>query len=188
MATTNPHGTTDRQFAFCRFYVEQGLTNASAAYRKAYPNCKSEVAAESCSSRLLRNAKVMAYLDEVRRVATERTQITADRVLEELGRIGLANMDDYAEWGPAGVTLKSSEDMTSEMKAVVGEVSETITKDGGTIRFKLHDKLAALDKIGRHFKLFTDTMEHTVKHELDLSKLSDAELKKLEAVIAKATK
>ena len=54
------------------------------------------------------------------------------------------------------MTLKSSEDMTPEMAAVVAEVSETVTKDGGSTRFKLHDKLAALDKIGRHFAMFTD--------------------------------
>ena len=105
MATKNPHDLTDRQWACCRRYVEQGFKNATGAYQHAYPNCKSLKAAESASSRLLANVKVAAYLADVREKAQERTQITADRVLTELGILGFMNMADYAEWGPAGVTL-----------------------------------------------------------------------------------
>lgn len=184
----NPHGMTDRQFAFCRYLIEQEFVNATGAYRRAYPKCKSEKAAEACASRLLTNVKVAAYLEEVREKAKERTQITADRVLEEFAKIGFANMSNYAEWGPRGVILVDSNELTPEMAAAVSEVTETITKDGGTIKFKLHDKGGALEKIGKHFAMFTDTVDHTVKHEIDLSNLSDADLKILEDVIAKATK
>lgn len=156
MATKNPHGMTDRMWAFCRRYVEQGFTNAAGAYRHAYPTCRSEKASESCASRLLTNAKVSAYLAEVKNKAAERNQITADQVLAELGKVAFANMADYAEWGPGGVMLNASEDMTRDMLAAVSEVTETVTKDGGSVRFKLHDKLGALEKIGKHFGMFTD--------------------------------
>jgi hypothetical protein len=132
------------------------LGECRGAYRHAYPNCKSDPAAEAASSRLLRNVKVSAYLAEVKKKAAERTQITADRVLEELGKVAFANMADYAEWGPGGVILKASEDMTLDALAAVSEVTETVRKDGGSVRFKLHDKLAALEKTGKHFGMFTD--------------------------------
>jgi len=156
VAKTNPHGMTDRQWAFCRRYVKQGFTNAAGAYRHAYPKCRSEKASESCASRLLTIAKVSAYLTEVREKSQERTQITADRVLEELGKLAFSNMENYAKWGPDGVTLQSSEDMDPDVAAAVAEVAETITKDGGSIRFKLHDKRGALESIGKHFGMFTD--------------------------------
>ncbi|MCH8110690.1 MAG: hypothetical protein IH905_01840 [Proteobacteria bacterium] len=35
-------------------------------------------------------------------------------------------------------------------------MSETTTKDGGTIRVKLHSKLDALEKLGRHLGMFKD--------------------------------
>ena len=156
MATKNPHAMTDRMWAFCRRYVEQGFTDAAKAYRHSYANCKSQKAAESHASRLLTHPKVAAYLAEVKDKAKERTQITADRVLEELGKLGFANMEDYVEFGPGGVTLNASEGMTRDTLAAVSEVSESVTKDGGSIRFKLHDKRAALESIGKHFGMFTD--------------------------------
>ena len=117
MATKNPHGLTDQMWACCRRYVEQGLTNAAGAYRYAYPNCKSQKAAESAASRLLASDKVSAYLAEVKSKAAEKTQITAERVLAELGKLAFANMGNYATWGPDGVTLKASEDLTSGMSS-----------------------------------------------------------------------
>ncbi len=143
-------------WAFCRRYVEQGFTDAAKAYRLSFPGCKSQKAAESGASRLLVSAKVAAYLAEVKDKAKERTQVTADMVLEELAKLAFTNMADYAQWSTGGVDLKASENMTPEMTAAVSEITETVTKDGGSVRFKLHDKRAALESIGKHFGMFTD--------------------------------
>jgi hypothetical protein len=35
--------------------------------------------------------------------------------------------------------------------------------DGGSVKFKLHDKPAALEKIGRHLGMFTDKLEHQLR-------------------------
>lgn len=155
MAKTNPHGMTDQMFLFCQAYIKRGFKDATGAYLEAYPKCGAK-AAESSASRMLRNAKVSAYLATVQAKASKRNQITADQVLAELGKVAFANMADYAEWGPGGVMLKASEDMTQDTLAAVSEVTETVTKDGGSVRFKLHDKLGALEKIGKHFGMFTD--------------------------------
>ncbi len=156
VATKNPHHMTDRMWAFCRRYVKQGFTNAAGAYRHAYPKCRSEKASESCASRLLTVAKVSAYLTEVKERSQERTQITADRVLKELGKLAFSNMENYAKWGPGGVTLQLSEDMDPDVAAAVAEVAETFSEKGGSIKFKLHDKRGALELIGKHFGMFTD--------------------------------
>ena len=84
VATKNPHHMTDRQWAFCRRYVKQGFTNGTGAYRHVFPNCKSDLAAESASSRMLRNVKVSAYLSEVQARASEEVQVDANYVLEGL--------------------------------------------------------------------------------------------------------
>ena len=44
--------------------------------------------------------------------------------------------------------------MTPEQRAVISEVSQTITEARGTIRVKLHSKLDALEKLGRHLGVF----------------------------------
>lgn len=156
MPKTNPHGLTDQQFAFCQAYVRNGFQNGAKAYGEAYPKSKASTRPGLASRMLRKNAKVRRYLEGVQQRASEKTEITAERVLEELGRVGFANARDYFDWGPDGVTVKDSVTLTPTQTAAISEVSETITKDGGTIRVKMHDKIAALDRLGRHFAMFTD--------------------------------
>ncbi len=106
---------------------------------------------------------------------SERTKITADRVVQELARIAFANAGDFFDWSPEGITIKARADLTHEQQAVVVEVSETKTDHGGTIRVKLGDKLAALDKLARHLGMFTDNVNLRVARET--SDLTDDELR-----------
>ena len=72
--------------------------------------------------------------------------------------IGFADMRDFAAWGPDGVKLKPSEGIDADRGRAVAEVSETVTQHGGTVRFKLHDKVSALREIGRALGMFTDRL------------------------------
>ena len=103
---------------------------------------------------MLTKVNVWAEIRKLRAEQSERTGITADMVLKELAKLGFSNMSDYATWGESGVTLTDSDILTEEQTACISEVSETITKDGGTIKFKLHDKKAALELLGRHLGIF----------------------------------
>jgi phage terminase small subunit len=80
-------------------------------------------------------------------------------VLKELAKIGFTDMRNYTTWGANGVILKQSDELTPEQTAAISEVSETISKDGGSIKFKLHDKVSALEKIGRHLGMFNDKLQ-----------------------------
>jgi hypothetical protein len=64
------------------------------AYKSVYPKC-SRHAAETGYTRLSKNAAFAARLDELKAAAAEGAVATAREVLEELTRIGLANMADY---------------------------------------------------------------------------------------------
>jgi len=111
--------------------------------------------------RLLKNVNIAKRIEKAQAKRSERTQVTVDKVVTELAKIGFANADDYFTWGERGVRLKNSEELTRDQKAAVGEVSETTTKEGGTIRIKLHDKLAALEKLGKHLGMFIERTEHS---------------------------
>lgn len=156
MAARKPAALGDKQAAFVAEYLID-LNATQAAIRAGY----SAKAAKVTGHRLLTNANVAAAIQKQMDERSKRTGITADRVLEELAKVGFANAADYFEWGPGGITVRDQGDLTPEQTAVVAEVSQTITKEGGTIRVKLHDKLGALEKIGRHLKMFTDRHEHT---------------------------
>ena len=47
-------------------------------------------------------------------------------------------------------------ELPNEAAATVVEVSETITAQGSTVRFKLHNKVAALDSLAVHLSMFAE--------------------------------
>lgn len=79
------------------------------------------------------------------------------QVIEEYKRLAFSNMQSFAEWGTGGVRLVDSVSLDDDAASCVAEVSQTITKDGGSIRFKLHDKKGALDSLAKYLKLFDES-------------------------------
>ena len=95
-------------------------------------------------------------------------------IVQELAKVGFANAGDYFDWGPAGIKVRDKAELTPEQQAAVAEVSETTTEHGGTIRIKLHSKLDALEKLGRHLGMYKDIVE--LRRTRDVSELSTDEL------------
>jgi phage terminase small subunit len=62
-------------------------------------------------------------------------------------------------WGPDGVVLKESSELSADHAAIVAEVSETRTVGGGSIKAKLWSKSDALEKLARHLGLYSDKAE-----------------------------
>lgn len=84
---------------------------------------------------------------------TRRTEITADRVLKEIAAVAFAHMGEYATWSGQSVTLRDSS--TVDPRAVA-EVKQTVNQFGSNVGIKLHDKLAALEKLGKHLGMWKD--------------------------------
>jgi len=144
-----------KQEAFCLSYIE--TANASEAYRRSYNAGKMKPSTiNEKASRLIADGKIRARLDELRAGHKKRHEVTVDRIVAELAKIAFANASDFFEWGPSGVRVRPHEDLTEDQRSVVCEVSQTVTADGGTIRVKLSDKQAALDKLGKHLGMFAD--------------------------------
>ena len=108
---------TQKQENFCLAYIETG--NASEAYRKAYPGTRmSDKTLNEAASRLLKNSKVVARLEELRKPATESAQITLAQhlsTLEELrelakeeGKYGPAIQAEIARGKAAGLYVERS--------------------------------------------------------------------------------
>ena len=127
--------------------------NQAEAYRLAgYKGKPSVIEANAC--RLAKNDKVVAYMKTLTQRAMERAERAADEIISELEKIGFSNISDYLEFGPSGVVLKKSENLTPNQLAAIESISETTTQHGGTIRFKLHDKPESLQLLGKRFGLF----------------------------------
>lgn len=154
---------TDKQAAFVAEYLVD-LNATQAAIRAGY----SERTAYRIGAELLQKTSVAEAIAAGQAKRAQRVEITADRVVAELAKIAFADPRDLMEWGPDGVKLKASADLTEEQAASVAEVSETTTKDGGSLKLKKHDKVKALELLGRHMGMFKDKVENEISGGLDL--------------------
>lgn len=138
-----------RQQRFVEEYLVD-LNATQAAFRAGY----SPKTVEQQGSRLLGNVKVAAAIERAKAARSIRTQIKADRVLEELARVGLFDLRKAAKWGPGGVTLKNSTDLDDDTAAGIASVESKPSEFGDSIKIKAHDKISALKLLGDHLGLF----------------------------------
>lgn len=145
-----------KQELFCQQYTIHW--NATRAAKEAG---YSEKSAMELGYQLLQNPSVKSRIEKLTEHALKEMGISRARVLNELSRIAFTNMSDLANWNESGVRFKSSEEISPEIATAISEVSETVTQAGGTLKIKQHDKVKALELLGKHLKMFTDKHEHS---------------------------
>jgi phage terminase small subunit len=140
---------TPKQSRFVEEYLVD-LNGKQAAIRAGYSAKTAEVQA----SRLLRIAKIQVALSAAMRAQSRNTEVTPDRVLAELAKIGFANMRDY--WPKEGETVdRLDQDLTAALQEIT--IDETIDPSGVVhrhTRLKLHDKKGALDSLAQYLGMF----------------------------------
>lgn len=152
----------DRQKRFAEEYLVD-LNAEQAAIRAGY----SPRGAASRATMLKQTPAVAAEIKRLQKERSERTNVTADRVVEELARMGFSNMMDYIrvqENGSAYVDLRAlNRDQAAAIQEVtmeqVGEVmvDETMVPVR-KIKFKLSDKKGPLELLGKHLGMFSDKL------------------------------
>ena len=139
----------DRQSRFVAEYLVD-LNATQAAIRAGY----SPASARTQAADLLTNPNIAAAIAEAQAARSRRTEVTADRVVLELARVAFGDPRRVMSWGPGGVKLRPSAELADEEAAIVAEVGETTTKEGGSLRVKTVDKLGALRLLGQHLGMF----------------------------------
>lgn len=136
------------------------LNGTQAAIRAGYAAGSAKVAA----SRLLSNDNVAAEIGALRAKLSQRLEITAEKVLSELARIGLANPADfYRQDGRGNIVVDVEALMDREKAAAVAQMDVQTGPDGSqTIKLKLADKKGALVELGKHLGLFNEKTEVAV--------------------------
>ncbi|MDR1514835.1 MAG: terminase small subunit [Synergistaceae bacterium] len=146
-----------RQKRFVDEYLVD-LNATQAAIRAGYvEKTAKSIGQENLTKPDIKNAIAAALAER-----SKRTGVTADRVVQELARIAFVDTRQIFEWGPNGVTLRPSDELTDDEAAIVAEVSETRSAVGGSIKAKRFDKLKALELLGRHLGMFNDKVD--LKH------------------------
>ncbi len=143
-------GLTPRQARFVQEYLID-LNATQAAIRAGYSPRRADVQGHS----LLRNRKVRDAIERRQKKIGKKLELTQERVIEEYMKLAFVNAKEVFTWGPNGVELKSSDDLSDDIAAAVAEVSQT----NKGIRLKLHDKKGALDSLAKYLGMFVEKHE-----------------------------
>ncbi|MCC6775649.1 MAG: terminase small subunit [Hyphomicrobiales bacterium] len=121
---------------------------------------------------------------EIRAAAKQRAidglGITEKDVLQEIARLAFSDVRRVVSWRPERQIVAKPDDESGEgepVKVIMSRVTvldsatladndaaaiaEVAQGANGSLRIKMHDKGAALERLGRHLGLFKDRLEHT---------------------------
>lgn len=167
---------TDKQEKFV-----QGLIVGKSqreSYREAYPKSIkwTDNTVDVKASELFKNGKVMVRYNELHdrlmKEAEDECIISAKEVLRELKRIGFADIKNFLSYKTAKTVVgydKDTHEPIADYSPIIslidsedvdGKVIQEVSiSSRGVFSFKLHDKMSALDKLGKHLGMFKDKIE-----------------------------
>lgn len=152
-----------KQAQFVNEYLVD-LNATQAAIRAGY----SKKTAHAIGVENLNKPLIKAAIEKALREREKRTEVTQDRVVEELAKIAFRDPRDLMSWGPGGVTLKDSAELTEDQAGLVTEISETTTEHGGSLRIKVADKMAALTLLSKHTGGFIERQQQDLNFNVTI--------------------
>lgn len=158
-----PIAISKKHKRFCHEYIKD-LNAAQAAIRAGYSAAGSNVNAH----RIINRPEVKEYLKSIMQPIEEEMKATSERTLRELARLAFHDPGDYFKRDKKGnLVIKDIDELTKEQRAAIADydpVKKTL---------KLYSKDPSLDKLGKHFKLFTELHEQqtsfTIMPELKIN-------------------
>jgi phage terminase small subunit len=146
---------TDKMEAFCREFLVD-LCATKAAERAGY----SKKTAKQRGYELMNERRIQVRIQALMDRRAKRTDITADRVLQELASLGFANIQDlYDDQGQ----LLPPHLLPRELAAAVEEVTEETVGTGENQtrrwRYKIAGKKPPLELLGKHLRLFREQVQ-----------------------------
>lgn len=171
-------GLDERQELFCRHYICMP-SGADAARRAGY----SWETAGVQASQLLKRLNIAMRIHDLKEERDRRLEANADDVHREIAKIAMSNMDDFVKPSKGkNFELKEHHELTRDQMACIKELdfdekvirsrnqedtaNEPEFDDNGDeienvllsrkVKLKLYDKLAALDKLARKHKFYSD--------------------------------
>ena len=150
---------TNKQKAFVKEYLVD-LNATQAAIRAKY----SKKTAGAIGEENLKKPDIAKAIQAEMDKRGKRTEITADKVLQELAKLGFADIRNvFNEHGQ----LLPIHMLPAEVAASISSIEVVTTRIPGsdpvevehTSKIKFWDKRGSLELLGKHLKLFTDKVE-----------------------------
>ena len=155
---------TDRMKKFVDEYLID-FNATQAAIRAGY----SPDTANEQGSQLLARPDIRELVAEGQKAIAERTQTFQDNAVDELKIVGFSDLADFLTVKEGGIVeQKSFDQLTKAQTKCIKKIKQTVrtshSSDGtilhqtATLEVELHDKLRALELLGRHLGMFNDTL------------------------------
>lgn len=171
--TVNEVKLTDKQRRFCEEYLVD-LNATQAAIRAGY----SSKGINKRTTRMMANDGIQQYISELMQEQSKRTEITADKVLQELAAIAFSDRTELAQVGKHGeVNFTPTEQLPNEIKKIIAGI------ENGKYGTKVttYDKVKALELLGKHLGMFVTKIEGSISADVNdpFKGLTTEELRKL---------
>ena len=166
-------------------FVDEWLIDfngTQAAIRAGY----SERSARSIAGRLLTKDNIQAEISRRQKDLQRRTEVSQERVVKELARVAFADATDYVqvetrtvekndgtELSYQTVTLTETAELSADQRAAIAGIKQ----GANGVEVKLHDKIKALELLGRHIGMFNDKLEVKATVDNPFAGLSTEELR-----------
>ncbi len=149
------------------------FNGTKAAERAGY----SKKTAGQQASRLLKNVKIQAAIQKRIGKLTTKAEVSVERILNELVKVGFANLQDYIRVTTDGDPYVDLSEMTEYQAAALQEITVEDFKDGRgdnardvrRVKIKMLDKLSALEKLGKYLGMFLDRLK--IEGDLKITKI-----------------
>ena len=147
---------TPKQRLFVQEYLID-LNATQAALRAGYSVNNSH----KIGSQLLDNPRIKQAIELAMYERELRTKVTQDRVIQELAKIAFINPTDVVGAYDASLHNGDAREDTAAISSI--RVKRLPTREGFGVEreIKLHDKIRALELLGKHLRLFNDKLNIT---------------------------
>lgn len=167
-AAAKPAELNPRQARFVEEYIANGGNGTQAAIKAGY---SARTAGEQ-APRLLADVRIATAVAAGRARATERAEVSVDRIVRELAIIGFSDVRHFELDGDGKLVLR--EGAPDEAWRAVSSVDyEVTTRPSGDVqrkaKIRLWNKGEALAMLGKHTGGFSERHEHTGQVNLVVS-------------------
>ena len=147
-----PSGLSLRQNNFVEAYLANGFNASAAALSSGYGSTSKS--AKVRGHELVTNRNIQEVIAARYATASLAARITSNRVLAQIAAIAFSSIGDVMSWGPNGVTIRDSSELTAVQLASISEVTSTTSPNGKVrVQVKFHNKMAALDSLVKILRL-----------------------------------
>jgi len=142
---------TKKQEAFVYEYLKD--FNATQAYLRAGYKAKNEQVARVQAHRLLTKPNIQKKIQEELKKRQKKYEATTENIVKELSNIAFSDIFELIDINDDRTIILKSKD---QLKEIDKKAVQSITYDArtGSIKIKMHDKLKALELLGKHLGMF----------------------------------